>query len=337
MPRVPYICPATSRPLRATDHGLLRDDGKIYPYLVSDADLAHAVPDFLNLAEAGAGSRTSLGMYNTQAATAVYRNFLDWLFATFRADEAAFRRDMAARLRLSPGATVLVTGCGLGDDIPAILDLVGPTGEVHAQDLSPAMTHEAAAQWRREHPEQAAQVWFSTGDALRLPFADGAFDAAFHFGGINLFDNVGQGIAEMNRVVRPGGRVVVSDEGIGPWLRDTDFGRMVITNNRLWAHAAPIERLPPTATEVGLTWLLGNCFWLIDFTVAETLPAIDPDVLHKGWRGGSMRTRHLGQLEAVTPETRAKVIEAAAAAGISVHDWLERVLGEQLPPSRDSG
>jgi hypothetical protein len=105
---------------------------------------------------------------------------------------------------------------------------------------------------------------------------------------------------------------------------------MVVTNNRLWAHTAPIDLLPATAAEVSVTWVLGNCFWLIDFTVTDALPLIDALVPHKGWRGGSMWTRHMGQLEGVRPETRAKVIDAAAAAGVSVHSWLEAILGEHL-------
>ncbi|MBW8813997.1 MAG: methyltransferase domain-containing protein [Caulobacterales bacterium] len=309
-----------------TEDGLLRSDGKLYRFLPTDVAGATRAPDFTAAVEAGEGAQASLSMYDSRVAVEVYRNFLDWLFATFRQDEAAFRASMAARLRLAPGARVLVTGAGLGDDISAILEQVGSTGEVHAQDLSPAMVAKAASTWAAT----GAAVHFSAGDALRLPFADGAFDAAFHFGGINLFDDVGQGLAEMARVVRVGGRVVAGDEGVAPWLRDTDYGRMVIANNRLWAYAAPIERLPPNAQDVNLTWVLGECFWVIEFTVGRGLPEIDPNVAHKGWRGGSMWTRHHGQLEAVTPQTKARVLEAAAAQGLSVHDWLEQALGREL-------
>jgi SAM-dependent methyltransferase len=330
MSRIQYVCPRSREALAVTDHGLERADGKSYPFLAEQAPLAHPTPNFLNLADAGEGRRASLEMYDTEAATVVYRNFLDWLFATFDVNEATFRSAMADRLRLDPGACVLVTGCGLGDDIGPILERVGPTGEVHAQDLSAAMTHAAAVRWKQEHPDEARQIWFSVGDATRLPFADNVFDAAFHFGGINLFDSIRDGLTEMNRVVRPGGRVVVSDEGLAPWLRETDYGQMVITNNRLWAHHAPLAELPPTASDVSLTWTMGNCFWLIDFTVSDALPPIDPNVIHKGRRGGSMWTRHMGQLEAVTPQTREEVTAAAASAGLSVHDWLEKVLGRAL-------
>ena len=324
MSRIPYFCPQTGEPLDARPEGLRRADGRIYRFVCADH------PNFLDLDQAGAGQKASLAMYDTQAAGEIYRNFLDWLFATFRVDEASFRRSLMTRLNPPLGGAVLITGCGLGDDIPAALDLVGAEGEVYAQDLSAAMVHEAHRRLSRDDPARAGRVFFSVGDAGRLPFADDALDAAYHFGGINLFDDIGQAIAEMNRVVRTGGRVVISDEGVGAWLRDTDFGRMVIANNRLWAHQPPIDRLPPTAADVSVSWILGNCFWLIEFTVAADLPQIDPHVAHKGWRGGSMWTRHHGQLEAVTPETRARVIQAAKTAGVSVHDWMEQALAKAM-------
>ena len=322
MSRIAYVCPRTKAPLVASPEGLRRPDGRTYGYVCADH------PDFLELAAAGAGQKASLAMYDTAAASEVYRNFLDWLFATFGVDEAAFRRDLAARLAPPAGGAVLITGCGLGDDIGAILDRVGPAGEVHAQDLSPAMIQAAERRLAQSDPARAGQVSFSAGDAAALPYADEVFDAAFHFGGINLFDDIGLGIAEMNRVVKPGGRVLFGDEGVGPWLKDTDFGRMVTTNNRLWALQPPLDRLPATAANVSVSWILGNCFWLIGFQVSDHLPAIDPHVAHKGWRGGSMWTRHHGQLEAVTAETRERVIAAAASAGLSVHDWLEQALAQ---------
>jgi hypothetical protein len=53
------------------------------------------------------------------------------------------------------------------------------------------------------------------------------------------------------------------------------------------------------------------------------------DVMHTGRRGGSMRTRYFGQLEGVTEESKAFVLEDAQRKGISVHDWLEQVIGEK--------
>lgn len=326
MTRIAYVCPATHAPLDVGADGLVRADGAAYPFLPAAHGAPFPVPSFLDPATTGAGQRASLSMYGIEAAQAMYRNFLDWLFATFREDEAAWRAAMIARLRLRAGDAVLITGCGLGDDIAPVLDAVGAGGEVHAQDLSPAMVH-AASEWQAQRdPGRAGQVRFSVGDAARLPFLDGVFDAAFHFGGMNLFDDIGAGIREMARVVRPGGRVVLGDEGIAPWLQDTDYGRMVVTNNPLWGRPAPIGLLPETAADVSLDWVLGQCFWVIGFTASTSMPRINPHVPHKGRRGGSMWTRHQGQIEAVTPELRARIEKAATEAGLSVHDWLERTL-----------
>ena len=322
---VPFVCPETREPLTPAAEGLRRSDGRLYPYLPGgDA------PDFSGIGAAGPGRTVSLQEYNTAATAEVYDNFLTWMFATFVTEEVEFRRSMAEKLSPRRGGSLLVTGCGLGHDLPALLDAVGPDGSVHAQDLSPAMVLAAQARLRKTAPEDADRVSFSVGDAGRLPFADSTFDAAFHFGGINLFDDLPGGIREMDRVVRKGGRVLVSDEGVAPWLRGTDYAQMVITNNRLWAYEAPIGQLPATAQDVRLTWVLGGCFWVIDFTVSNSLPNIDPHIVHKGRRGGSMWTRHHGQLEPVTPETKAKVIHAAATAGLSVHDWMEQALQRSL-------
>ena len=179
-------------------------------------------------------------------------------------------------------------------------------------------------------------VNFSVGDAQRLPFPAQAFDAAFHFGGINLFEDVGAGIAEMARVVRHGGRVVFGDEGVAPWLRDTEYGAMVVTNNPLWGTPAPIGLLPAHAADVTLEWVLGQCFWVIGFCPAAGLPHIDPHVPHKGRRGGSMWTRRHGVLEGVSPALKTQAEQAASDAGISVAQWLDETLRARLDQSVSS-
>lgn len=245
-----------------------------------------------------------------------YRNFLKWLFLTFNENETDFRRKLVSDVK--PGNRVLVTGCGHGEDVPAIFD--AGASEVECLDISETMIGAA------KENLAGRNVKFHVADACSLSFADASFDLAFHFGGINLYSDVRKGIAEMARVVKDGGRVVFGDEGVAPWLRNTDYGKMAINNNALWSSDAPLGLLPFSATDVSVKWVLGNCFYLVSFTVHRGGPYVNPDVKHAGRRGGSMRTRYYGQLEGVTEETKRRVLESAARENISVHDWLERKL-----------
>src|SRR6266487_68890 len=144
-------------------------------------------------------------------------------------------------------------------------------------------------------------------------------------------------LAEITRIVKQGGRVVFGDEALPPWLDGTEFGEMIIANNPLFKHKVPLEYLPLNAREVTLRWVLGGCFYLIDFKVGDGPPPADIDLPHKGWRGGTMRTRYYGRLEGVTPEARRMAIEAAKTQGVSVHEWLDLVVrraarsGRRLP------
>lgn len=329
MPLSSYVCPVTKAALTAGPEGLAGGEGRRIPYLPS-AYPDHPIPDFRSHHQIGDGAQLSLAMYGNDEVAANYRNYLDWLCGAFAEDEALLRRSLVAGLNLKEGERALITGCGLGHDFPAMLEAVGPSGEVYAQDLSPAMVLWSQNNLHQGDPVAFGQVFFSVGDAVTLPFADGFFDAAFHVGGINLFDDIKGAIAEMDRVVRPGGRVVFCDEGVAPWLKETEYGKIAITNNALWAADAPLPLLPERCLDVNVTWILGNCFYVVRFTVSDRGPVMNIDLPHKGRRGGTPRTRYFGQLEGVSAVTKDKVLAAAAAAGISVHDWLEEAITKAL-------
>src|SRR5437868_5680508 len=144
----------------------------------------------------------------------------------------------------------------------------------------------------RNYSIQAAiPIEFVLSNAAYLPFADGYFDAAFHFGGLNTFGEVRRALAEMTRVVRVGGKVVVGDEGIAPWLRQKTFGRILMNANPLYKHRPPIECLPENVCNVGLRWILGNAFYLIDYGVGTGAPRVDVDLPIPG-KGDSLRSRY---------------------------------------------
>jgi ubiquinone/menaquinone biosynthesis C-methylase UbiE len=219
-----------------------------------------------------------------------YDTGLAWLFAAFRVDEDQLRRRMVDLLELRPGARVLETGSGTGKDSVLIREGIQPGGTLFAQDLSVGMLEVA----RRKLDEGAGGVEYVQSNASYLPFADEAFDAAFHFGGINTFGELRRALSEMTRVVRVGGKVVVGDEGVAPWLRRKLYGRILVKANPLYAHRPPLDAIPANAADLRLQWILGNAFYVLDYRVAGGPPFIDLDLPIPG-AGDSLRSRYYGQ------------------------------------------
>jgi ubiquinone/menaquinone biosynthesis C-methylase UbiE len=257
-----------------------------------------------------------------------YDAAVDWLFRSFYENEDDVRERMLDLLLIAPDARVLEIGCGTGRDSFRIARRLGEQGEFFVQDLSEQMVLKTRQRLGTERGKLgfSAKIDYFVSTARFLPFPDGFFDAVFHFGGFNNFSEPKKTLGEMARIVKKGGRVVFGDEALPPWLEGTEFGEMIVTNNPLFKHKVPLECLPENAREVALRWVLGGCFYLIDFKVDDGPPPVDLDLPHKGWRGGTMRTRYYGRLEGVTPEAREMVIEAARARGVSVHEWLDTLV-----------
>jgi demethylmenaquinone methyltransferase / 2-methoxy-6-polyprenyl-1,4-benzoquinol methylase len=106
--------------------------------------------------------------------------------------------DLAA---VGPGDRVLDVATGTGDLAVELARRVAPGGEVVGSDFSEAMLARARA--------KAPDLRFEWGNALELPYPDGGFAAATVGFGARNFSDLDRGLAEMTRVVRPGGRVVV--------------------------------------------------------------------------------------------------------------------------------
>lgn len=304
--------------LTPTAQGLACPNGHFYPFAPNTT-----VPVFAHEPE-GANE------YARHNAAEVHDNALRWVFSTFGTDEQALRERLIGRLQLQPGWRVLVTGAGAGNDLPYLARSLKGRGVIHAQDFAQEMLLAGEARHRPALVSPSLNLQFSVSDATELPFADGAFDAAYHFGGINLFPDIAKGLSEMTRVVRPAGRIVVGDEGVAPWLRDKEYGRMLVRNNALYACEIPLTQLPECADDVRLTWELGSCFWVIDYSVAVGAPQLDIDVPHIGMRGGSIRTRYFGQLEGVDPALRDRIYAEAQRQGRSRVEFLEALLRDGL-------
>jgi demethylmenaquinone methyltransferase / 2-methoxy-6-polyprenyl-1,4-benzoquinol methylase len=116
-----------------------------------------------------------------------------------------WRKRAAGLARLSAGGSALDVCCGTGDLAIELKRRVGVAGRIVGVDFSPPMLDLAREKSRR----LGVEVDYRQGNALSLAFDDASFDAStVGFGVRNLVD-LPAGIAEMARVVRPGGRVVI--------------------------------------------------------------------------------------------------------------------------------
>lgn len=318
-----YICPATGSPLQleavtsvGTEviEGVLRNPNNIsFP-------IANGIPDFtwpLVLQESDVQTRQS---YEDMAQE--YDCYAALPFITYRADEHAVRERMVDQLELQADSKVLEIGCGTGRGAMHLARRLGTGGKLYLQEISPSLLAIAV----KKLQAQSITAEFSLANGSYLPFPDNFFDAAHHFGGINTFSEIPRCLSELVRVVKPGGKVVIGDEGLGLWLRDTEMGRIMTNSNPLLKCEPPMQSLPATATEVQLEYIMMGAFYVIEFRVAASPPKPDYHMQIPSARGGSHWTRYYGQLEGVSDEAKRLAHEARIKTGLSMHDWLDKVV-----------
>ena len=125
----------------------------------------------------------------------------------YRIGDSERRRHLVrAALAVVPGERILDVGCGPGFFCAELLEELGPDGSIVGLDSSPPMLA-LAAQRCAGH----GGVEFREADATSLPVADASFDAALCVQVLEYVPDVPAGLAELYRVLRPGGRIVIWD------------------------------------------------------------------------------------------------------------------------------
>lgn len=166
----------------ATDTLLVRD-GKI------------VIQTFAAQIEAKSMSDSDRGQVNTSAAEVYEEFFVPALFGEWggRVAEAAY---------IQAGQRVLDVACGTGVLARAAAKRVEPEGEVVGLDINQGML--AVARQKAPHIE------WQPGPAEALPFEDDSFDAVVSQFSLMFFEDRPAALAEMRRVLRPGGRLAVA-------------------------------------------------------------------------------------------------------------------------------
>jgi ubiquinone/menaquinone biosynthesis C-methylase UbiE len=162
---------------------------------------------------------------------------------------------LAEHVHLPADAAFLEVGCGNGDLAARIVDGVGPAYYV-ATDLDPDQIAVASRHLARRYPQGIpAALELREANMLELPFPADSFDAVFAYTVLHHasaahrdFSNVPRALAEIDRVLRPGGVLVYEEflhkEKIRAWLAKHGYGLAAVGQH--WSRET-VAAVKPTA------------------------------------------------------------------------------------------
>jgi SAM-dependent methyltransferase len=170
-----------------------------------------------------------------------------------------FTEFLAETLRPRPGNRILDVGCGEGQAEVSIGRLQVSQVRLVGVDLVPAKAAEAL----RETRSHNQRVSVAAGDACRLPFRNGVFDATFCVAVLQHVSNVSDAVAEIARVTAPGRRVVIvePDNGARYLYSSVPSGAVALEAGARFFAAVADARERATHPAVGprVPSLLANC------------------------------------------------------------------------------
>ena len=135
----------------------------------------------------------------------VYADYLET--AITQTEVNRYKEKSYQLLNIASGSSVLDIGCGTGDDVLALAELVGPKGKVVGLDNSELMIEKA----NKRSKQKQLPIQFRLGDIHNLDFADDTYDGCRADRVFMHLPDRQQALAEMIRVTKPGGRIVVID------------------------------------------------------------------------------------------------------------------------------
>lgn len=172
----------------------------------------------------------------------LYDRVVNWLMLGRARQLRAMTVDLA---KIQPGETILDVGCGTGDLTLAAKTRAGQVGSVAGVDAAPEMIAFA----RRKAAHAQIEVDFRVSAVEALPFPDASFDVVLsslmmHHLPLAVKQ---QGLLEIRRVLKPGGRLVIID-----MQRPTTIvGRAIIVVSGHAALREGVQDLPPLLHEAG--------------------------------------------------------------------------------------
>jgi ubiquinone/menaquinone biosynthesis C-methylase UbiE len=152
------------------------------------------------------------------------------------------REDIVKLLELQKVARLLEVSPGPGVFQPLLRSALGADAKIVSLDLSLGMLKQCKKQ------QALLNIELVQANAQRLPFEDDSFDALFHFGGINLFNEPQKALSEFMRVVRKGGLIAWGDEQMSEEFRHP-VGRWLLPIVNPGFHAA-LPQIPSSLIDV---------------------------------------------------------------------------------------